>query len=76
MYVRAAEYRAPVLRFVVLKGTPTFAGNSRILCTQLPGRAAVHRDGVPWPHIEQEGGNLAITTDVDEEHVFDVRLNP
>jgi len=71
--VRAAEYRKPVLRFVVLKGTPRFSGETEIVCTQIRGKATVSRDGAAWTAISQTGDSLRITTDVDTEHVFEVR---
>lgn len=74
--VRAAEYRAPVLRFVVFKGVPSFTGNTTLVCSQIPGRAAVLRDGVPWSAMSQDGATVRIISDVDSEHVFEVRCVP
>lgn len=75
VYVRAAEYRDPVLRFVVLKGTPSFSGTTELRCSQVNGPATVRRDGAEWTDVVQDGGTLRITSDVDAEHVFEVRLN-
>jgi hypothetical protein len=72
VYVRTAEYVAPVLRFTVLKGTPGFRGPTEITCTQLAGPAAVRRDGAPFTACSQTGTTLVIRTDVDREHVFEV----
>jgi hypothetical protein len=72
VYVRAAEYLAPTLRFAVLKGTPSFHGTTDICCTQCPGRVAVSRDGQPFADFEQTASTLTIHTDVDREHVFQV----
>ncbi len=75
VYVRAAEYIAPVLRFAVLKGTPAFQGKTEIRCTQCPGKIAVLRDDQPFQDFEQTGSNLVIRTDVEREHVFQVTAN-
>jgi hypothetical protein len=75
VYVRAAEYRAPVLRFVVLKGTPSFRGQTEVVCTQIPAQATVTRDGQPYPDCTQTDAKLVIRTDVDREHVFEVRAS-
>jgi len=72
VYVRTAEYVAPVLRFVVLKGTPGFHGQTEIRCTQCPGHPTVLRDGQPFQDFEQTGSTLVIRTDVEREHVFQV----
>lgn len=72
VYVRAAEYRKPVLRFVVLKGTPSFTGTTTFECSQIPGPVTVTRDGLEWNTFEQTGTSLRITSDVDTEHVFEV----
>ncbi len=73
VYVRAAEYRDPVLRFVVLKGTPAFAGTTELRCSGISGPATVRRDGTEWTAVVQEGDSLRITSDVDTEHDFEVR---
>jgi hypothetical protein len=76
VYVRAAEYADPVLRFVVLKGRPGFTGTTELHCSQINGAATVRRDGTEWTACEQEGECLRITSDVDTEHVFEVRCAP
>ena len=73
VYVRAAEYRAPVLRFVVLKGTPSFSGKTEFRCEKITGPATVLRDGKEWAEVTREGDVLRIRSDVDAEHVFEVR---
>lgn len=73
VYVRAAEYREPVLRFVVLKGTPSFSGRTELRCEKISGPATVLRDGKEWAEVTREGGILRIRSDVDTEHVFEVR---
>jgi hypothetical protein len=72
VYVRTAEYLAPVLRFTVLKGTPGFQGPTEIVCTQLTGPVTVRRNGQPFSDWSQTDGTLVIRTDVDREHVFEV----
>lgn len=71
--VRAAEYREPVLRFVVLKGRPGFSGDTELVCSQIPENAEVLRDGEPWTQFTRDGASLRITSDVDSERVFEVR---
>jgi hypothetical protein len=73
VFVRSAEYRAPVLRFAVLKGVPNFTGSTKIVCTQLGDKAQVQRDGEPFTDFRQEGSTVVIHTDLDREHVFEVR---
>lgn len=73
VYVRAAEYRAPVLRFVVLKGTPAFSGQTQFVCSQVSTTATVTRDGKPWTTLDRNGTTLTVTSDVDSEHVFEVQ---
>lgn len=76
VYVRTAEYRAPVLRFTLLKGRPTFRGTTEIVCQQIPPQAAVLRDGKPMSDFQQAGSTLRIRTEVETEHVFEVTLAP
>ncbi len=76
VYVRTAEYRAPVLRFTVLKGRPAFRGTTEIVCQQIPPGAAVSRDGKPMTDFQQTGSTLRIRTDVETEHVFEVVSAP
>jgi len=76
VYVRTAEYRAPVLRFTVLKGRPTFRGTTEIVCQQIPPGATVSRDGKPMSDFRQTGSTLRIRTDVETEHVFEVATAP
>jgi hypothetical protein len=75
VYVRAAEYRAPILRFVVLKGMPKFSGKTELVCSQCPGKAVVTRDGRPYADFTQTGSNIVIRSDVDREHVFEVAIS-
>ncbi len=72
VYVRSAEYIAPTLRFTVVKGQPAFEGKTRLVCTQIPGKVSVVRDGEPFADYEQNGSILSISTDVDAEHVFEI----
>lgn len=72
VYVRTAEYRAPVLRFTVLKGRPGFRGTTELVCQRIPPRATVSRDGKRVPDFQQTGSTLRIRTDVETEHVFEV----
>ncbi len=74
VFVCAAEYRAPVLRFVVRKGKPGFSGATEFRCTRIPGAVSVLRDGAPWTSFAQSGAELTITSDMDVEHVFEVRI--
>ncbi|HPO16712.1 MAG TPA: hypothetical protein PLI09_24965 [Candidatus Hydrogenedentes bacterium] len=74
--VRAAEYHAPVLRFVIRKENPVFSGTTEFRCTQIPGTASVSRDGAPWSSFSQTGPELTITSDVDVEHIFEIRIDP
>ena len=76
VYVRTAEYVAPVLRFSMRKGTPKFQGQTDIVCTQIPQRAGVTRDGKPFHGFSQIGSKVVIRTDVDHEHMFEVTMNP
>lgn len=75
VYVRQAEYASPVLRFTVLKGVPGFAGTTELECGQILGPATVTRDGAPYTDFRRDGANLVIRSDVDREHVFEVRLD-
>lgn len=72
VFVRAAEYRAPVLRFVVCKGTPGFSGTTELVCNQVRGQIYVRRDGKAWPQVRRDGDTLTITSDVDTEHTFEI----
>lgn len=74
VYVRAAEFKDKILRFVVQKGTPSFSGTTELICAQLPGTATVYRNGEPWTSFLQEGDTLRITTDLDAEYTFEVLL--
>jgi len=72
VYVRSAEYIAPVLRFTVIKGTPRFSGETRIVCQNIKGPASVTRDGKRYDRCSQTGSTVTIRTDVEAEHVFEV----
>jgi len=72
VYVRAAEYIPPTLRFVVLKGRPGFQGKTEIRCTQCPGGAVVSRDGQPFLDFEQTDSTVVIRTDLDREYTFQI----
>ena len=74
IYVRAAEYIAPVLRFVVTKGRPGHAGPTEVVCENIPGAAQVTRDGKPFEQVRRDGTKLTIRTDVEGAHAFEVRL--
>ncbi len=73
VFVRAAEYRAPILRFVAVTGHPGVTGETEFVCTQLPGPVQVSRDGEVWHRWTQEGTTVRIQSDVDVERVFEVR---
>lgn len=72
VYVRAAEYVEPVLRFTVLKGRPGFRGTTELVCDHIPGEFTVRRDGEPYAAWRRDGGRVVISTDVDREHVFEL----
>ena len=74
VYVRTAEYLAPVLRFTVRKGVAGFRGKTEIVCTQIPKKATVTRDGEAFADFTQTDSRVVIRTDVDREHVFEVAL--
>lgn len=74
VYIRAAEFKDNILRFVVLKGNPSFSGNTELVCTPLPVAATVFRNGAPWASFVQKEDTLRITTDINKEYVFEVRL--
>ncbi|HOX36877.1 MAG TPA: hypothetical protein PL033_02720 [Candidatus Brocadiia bacterium] len=74
--VRSAEFRAPKLRFAVLKGAPSFNGVTKIVCGNIPDNAevAVTRDGQLYADAERKGTTLIIRTDVEQERVFEVTV--
>ncbi|MCY2991174.1 MAG: hypothetical protein NTY19_25345 [Planctomycetota bacterium] len=74
VYLRTAEFVAPVLRFTILQGQPSFHGPTEIVCTQIPPAAVVTRDGEPISDFQQTGSTVVIRTDVDCEHVFEVTV--
>ncbi|MGO8744528.1 MAG: hypothetical protein ACLQNE_00935 [Thermoguttaceae bacterium] len=76
VYVRTAEYVAPVLRFTVLKGTPGFQGKTDIVCTRMPKKVTAFRNGLPFQDFSQTGSKVVIRTDVDHEYVFEVTMSP
>ena len=71
-YVRAAEYRNGTLRFVILKGNPSFSGQTELICTNIPQKPKVYRDGKPFDNFRYENGKLTITTTIENETVFEV----
>ena len=73
VYVRAAEYRAPVLRFAALRGRPSFTGKTAIVCTQISPNAKLFRDGQPYDNFQQQASTVTIDTDLEREHVFELR---
>ncbi len=75
VYVRMAEYTEPVLRFTVLRGRPSFLGETTLVCGPIDGRAVVKRDGVLYSDAKQDGSSLSITTGVDTEHDFEVTIH-
>jgi hypothetical protein len=76
VYVRAAQYAAPILRLAVLKGRPGFRGQTEIVCNGIRGRAKVTRDGRDYADWRQEGPKLVLRTDVNCERRFEVRCEP
>ncbi len=72
IYVRAAEYVAPTLRFVVVKGRPAFSGKTKLICSNIPAEAKVTRDGKPFDVDRDKTGGVIIGTDADTEHVFEI----
>lgn len=72
VYVRAAEYIAPTLRFAVLPGNPGFRGKTRLVCSRIPANVALLRDGKPFRDYRQEGSTLTIATELDREQVFEI----
>jgi len=75
VYVQAAEYRAPVLRFTVTKGAPAFTGSTKLTCTQIKSPARVQRDGQPWTKVTRKGKTLTLETDLDTPHVFEIHCD-
>lgn len=75
IYVRAAEYHDGTLRFVVLKGKPSFAGQTELVCTNIPPDAKVVRDGKPFSQFRRDNDKLIITTTVEKETVFEILSN-
>lgn len=78
LYVRAAEYRDGTLRFVILKGTPTFSGQTELICTNIPNNSnnsktiKIYRNGKPFHDFRHENGKLILTTTIKGETVFEV----
>jgi hypothetical protein len=76
IYVRTAEYVKPVLRFTILKGKPGFQGKTELTCSKISGKCTITRDGQPFADYRQEGDKVILTTDVDREHVFELKMSP
>ena len=77
VYVRAAEYIEPVLRFVVLKAKPSFTGETEIVCSQIPikSKVTVTRDGKKYTKFKRAENMLTILTNLETERVFEVKIN-
>ncbi len=76
VYVRAAEFVKPTLRFTVLKGKPGFSGKTELVCDKISGSFKLTRDGKPFENYKQTGPRVAITTDVDQQHTFELTVSP
>lgn len=76
VYVRSAEFIEPVLRFTVLKGRPGFSGKTDLVCTNLPANFTLTRDGQPYDDCKKTDSTVVISTDVDQEHVFELTVSP
>jgi len=76
VYVRAAEFVRPTLRFTVLKGKPGFSGKTELVCEKIAGRLKVLRDGKPFEDFKKDGGRIVLTTDVDRPHTFELTTSP
>jgi hypothetical protein len=74
VYVRSAEFIAPVLRFTVLKGTPGFQGKTELICDHITSKFHLTRDGRPYDDFRKTNSMLIIATDVDQEHVFELTI--
>jgi hypothetical protein len=74
VYVRTAEFIAPALRFTILKGKPGFKGKTTLVCENISGSFTLLRDGKPYVDFEKADRRVAISTDVDREHVFELTL--
>ena len=70
--IRSAEYRAPILRFTILKGKPSFTETTELVCEQCPPPVTITRDGQPYDAVKQTGTTVAIRTDLEREHVFEL----
>jgi hypothetical protein len=75
VYVRAAEYLAPVLRFAVLKGTPGFRGKTSIVCARIAKKVAISRNGEAFHEYTRSGAEVTLRTDVDREYVFEIAMD-
>ena len=73
VYVRAAEFTAPTLHFTVLKGRPAFQGKTELICTHIPSKFTLTRDGQPFDDYRKTESNVVISTDVDREHIFELK---
>lgn len=74
VWVRSAEYVAPVLRFIVLKGRPGLEGTTKLVCENVRGHATVTRDGKAYKRFKHHGTRLTIDTNLSGEHVFEVTV--
>lgn len=71
--VHAAEYKAPVLRFVISGVDARLDGETTVECAGFDGAVEVTRDREVWP-VEQNGDTVLIHTTLDAKHVFEVRI--
>jgi hypothetical protein len=76
VYVRTAEYTAPALRFTVLKGRPGFSGKTELVCDHIPTRFSLTRDGQPYNDFGKADSSVVISTDVEQEHLFQLKVLP
>jgi hypothetical protein len=76
VYVRAAEFVAPTLRFTVLKGRPAFQGKTELICSHIPSKFTLTRDGKLFDDYRATESSVVISTDVDQEHVFELKTLP
>ena len=74
--VRTAEYIRPTLRFTILKGKPGFQGKTELVCNRVSSKVSLLRDGQPYGDYKQNDDTVVISTDVDREHVFELKVQP
>lgn len=73
--VRTAEFIDPVLRFTVLKGKPDFSGKTELVCSNVAANYTLTRDGQPYDDCQKTDSTVVISTDVDQEHVFELTVS-